>query len=148
MSSKISSPKTNHIVEGRSGESPPTYDRKKDFTSLDAWKKARDLKLFFYREVLPKLPAEERYSLGSQIRDSGVSATANIAEGYGRYHYKEGIQFYRISRASIYELKDHLISCLDFDYISREVFNKGIVLVEETKKTLNGYIRFVHNQIM
>ena len=123
------------------------YDSKRDFTSLDAWKKARDVKLFFYNQVLPKLPVEEKYNLGSQIRDSGVSATANIAEGYGRFHYKEGVQFYRISRASIYELKDHLISCLDFRYIDKELFNKGIDLIETAKQVLNGYIQFVKKQI-
>ena len=107
-------------------EPPLNYDSKRDFTSLEAWEKARAVKLFFYGKILPKLPIEEKYNLGSQIRNSGVSATANIAEGYGRFHYKEGIQFYRISRASIYELKDHLISCLDFDYINKELFNEGI----------------------
>ncbi|MBL7047625.1 MAG: four helix bundle protein [Candidatus Marinimicrobia bacterium] len=113
-------------VSNNINEPPLNYDSKRDFTSLEAWRKARAMKLFFYKRILPKLPVEEKYNLGSQIRDSGVSATANIAEGYGRFHYKEGIQFYRISRASIYELKDHLISCLDFDYINKELFNEGI----------------------
>jgi four helix bundle protein len=57
--------------------------------------------------------------------------------------YTEGIQFYRIARASLYELKDHLISCLDLKYINQETFRIGIRLIEEAKKTLNGYIAFV-----
>jgi len=101
------------------------------------------VKLFFYREVLPKLPDEEKYNLNVQIRKAGVSITANISEGYGRFFYQEGIQFYRISRGSLYELKDHLISCYDFNYISREVFDKGIPLIEDAKITLNGFIKFV-----
>ena len=64
----------------------------------------------------------------------------------GRYHYQEGIQFYRISRGSIYELKDHLISCYDFNFISKEVFEKGIFLIEDAKVTLNGYIKFANSQ--
>ena len=108
--------------------------------------KARLVKLFFYKEVIPHLPSEEKFNLNTQIRKSGVSATANISEGYGRYHYQEGIQFYRISRGSIYELKDHLISCYDFNFISKEVFEKGISLIEDTKVTLNGYIKFVKSQ--
>ncbi|MBL7047780.1 MAG: four helix bundle protein [Candidatus Marinimicrobia bacterium] len=66
-------------VSNNINEPPLNYDSKRDFTSLEAWKKARAVKLFFYERILPKLPVEERYNLGSQIRDSGVSATANIA---------------------------------------------------------------------
>jgi four helix bundle protein len=122
------------------------YDYQRDFTSLDAWKKARLIKLFFYSEVVPLLPVEEKFNLNLQIRKASISGTANIAEGYGRYHYQEGLQFYRISRGSIYELKDHLISCHDLDYISEEIFNRGIHLIEDAKLILNGYIKFVKNQ--
>jgi hypothetical protein len=31
------------------------YNSQKDFTTLEAWKKARLLKLFFYKEVIPHL---------------------------------------------------------------------------------------------
>ena len=123
------------------------YDNTRDFTSLEAWKKAREVKIFFYTKVLPLLPNEEKYNLDIQIRKAAVSATANIAEGYGRYHYQEGMQFYRISRASLYELKDHLISCLDFNYIEKDLVDEGIDLIETAKKTLNGYINFVKTQI-
>ena len=94
-----------------------TYKTYKDFTTLECWKLARKVKLFFYEKILPKLPKEEKYNLGNQIRNAAISATANIAEGYGRFHFKESIQFYRISRGSQFELKDHLISCLDLKYI-------------------------------
>ena len=82
-----------------------------------------------------------------QIRKSGVSITANISEGYGRYNYQEGIQVYRISRASMYELKDHLISCFDLSYINKEIYDKGIVLIEDAKITLNGFIKYVQIQL-
>ncbi len=122
---------------------PADYDAGKDFITLDAWKKARLVKLFFYNEVIPKLPIEEKFNLGVQIRKASVSITANISEGYGRYHYQEGIQFYRISRGSLYELKDHLLSCHDFDFINNDIFDKGISLIEDAKVKLNGYIKYV-----
>lgn len=80
------------------------YDTNRDFTTLEAWKKCREVKLFFYNKILPLLPKEKFY-LDFQIRKASVSSTSNISEGDGRYHYQEGIQFYRISRASLYELK-------------------------------------------
>jgi len=120
------------------------YDSQKDFTTLEAWKKARLVKLYFYKEVIPLLPAEEKFNLNNQIRRASISGTANISEGYGRYHYQKGIQFYRIARGSLYELKDHLTSCYDLGFISEETFNKGISLIEEAKSMLNGYIKFVN----
>jgi len=127
-------------------DAPSQYNSGRDFTSLDAWRKARVLKIFLYNEVIPMLPDEEKYNLNVQIRKAAVSGTANIAEGYGRYHYQDAIQFYRVSRASVYELKDHLISCLDLKFISVDIFQKGITLIEDTKVTLNGFINFVMNQ--
>ena len=94
-----------------------------------------------------KYQSEERFGLSSQLRRAGVSVPSNIAEGYGRYHFKEGIQFYRISRASLYELKDHLISCVDLNYINDEEFVIALNLIESAKTTLNGFIKFVGNKI-
>ncbi|MFQ6115683.1 MAG: four helix bundle protein, partial [bacterium] len=64
-----------------------------------------------------------------------VSITSNFSRGYGRFHYQEGIQFYRISRGSLYELKDYLISCFDFGYILKDFFGEGNNLIESAKKT-------------
>ena len=119
------------------------YSESKDFTSLECWKKCRDVRQFFYSQVIPDLPKEERYNLDIQIRKAAVSTTANISEGYGRFHYQEGIQFYRISRGSLYELKDHLISCKDLNYIEKTVFETGIEKIEESKRVLNGFINYV-----
>ena len=123
-----------------------SYNTGKDFTSLQAWQKAREVKLFFYKKILPKLPKEEKYCLDTQIRRAAVSTTANIAERYGRFHYQEGIQFYRISRASLYELKDHLISCLDLGYVKQELVDECIKLIEKAKITLNGYINYIKSK--
>ena len=124
------------------------YNRNKDFTTLEAWKKARALRLYIYEEVIPNLPFDEKYNLNTQTRKASTSATANIAEGYGRYHYQEGIQSYRIARGSIFELKDHLISCSDNKFIDVGAFEKGMTLIEEALVTLNGYIRYVQRQKM
>ena len=127
-------------------DSSEAYNQNKDFTMLIAWKKTRDVKLFFYNKIIPKLPREEEFNLDTQIRKAAVSITANISESYGRYNYQEGIQFYRISRASLYELKDHLISCYDLESIDKGLIEEGKELIEEAKRTLNGYITYVKNK--
>jgi len=79
------------FMVGRNSE----YSTYKDFTTQEASKKARTLKLFFYKEVVPVMPSEERCDLGIQVRRASV--TANISEGYGRYYHQESIHFYRVS---------------------------------------------------
>jgi hypothetical protein len=86
-----------------------TYNPNKDLYNAESMEDSKTVKMFFYNKVIPNLPQTEKYNLDNQIRRAAVSITANIAEGYGRYHYLRRIQFYRISRGSLYELKDHLI---------------------------------------
>ena len=79
----------------------------KSFKDLEVWKKSRALR----RELsllVKTFPAEENYRLTDQLIRAGRSVTANIAEGYGRYHYQENIQFCRQSRGSLTEVQDHL----------------------------------------
>jgi four helix bundle protein len=71
------------------------------------------------------------------------STTRNIAEGYGRYHHKENIQFCRISKGSLYELIDDLITCKEDNYISEEDYNAGRTLIDTAIKLVNGYIKYL-----
>ena len=127
----------NWVEEG--GEK---YNPNKDFQSLNAWQKSRDVKLFFYTKIIPELPIDEKFGLSTQIKRAAISITANIAEGYGRFHFQEGIQFYRISRGSLYELKDHLISCFDLKLIEEELYREGLSLIEEAKRLTSGFINY------
>jgi len=75
------------------------------FEDLECWKKGTELR----RKIaltIKSYPVHERYELVSQMRRASRSVTHNIAEGYGRYHYKENAQFCRTSRGSVYELLD------------------------------------------
>ena len=116
----------------------------KNFKDLEIWKKARELR----NEVstlTKSFPKEEKYMLVSQMVRASRSVTANIAEGYGRYHYQENIQFCRQSRGSLTELQDHLTVAVDEGYIETEVEFKLDHRIEECIRLLNGYIRFLNN---
>ena len=79
----------------------------KSYTDLDVWKKSRELVKEIY--VLTKaFPKDEMYGLSSQIKRSAVSVPSNIAEGYGRNHTKDTLQFLFIARGSLYELETQL----------------------------------------
>ena len=53
---------------------------------LDVWVRAKEFAVAVYKEVAPRLPAEEKWNLTSQIKRAAQSIPANIAEGHGRYH--------------------------------------------------------------
>jgi four helix bundle protein len=74
------------------------------------------------------------------MRRAKLSVTNNIAEGFGRFHYQENIQFCRQSRGSICELIDDFNECHDEGYISakhRDDLKKNAYYLI---KVLNGYI--------
>ena len=90
----------------------------KTFEELDCWKKAVALRKKLSL-LVKTFPAEEKFRLIDQILRAARSVTANIAEGFGRFHYQEYIQYCRQSRGSLYEIIDHLIVAADEKYISK-----------------------------
>jgi len=100
------------------------FNNIKHFTDLIAWQKNHQLVLEIYK-ITKKFPKDELFGLTSQIRRAVVSITSNIAEGYGRYYFKEKIRFYTISRGSSTEVQNHLIIAKDLGYITEEEFNKN-----------------------
>jgi four helix bundle protein len=91
----------------------------KDFTDLEVWKAAREMRREAYK-LAKTLPDFEKFALATQLRRAAVSVTANLAEGFERFGYQENAQFCRHARGSVYELRDHLITCMDESYVSRD----------------------------
>lgn len=112
----------------------------RDFTDLDVWKLARQLRQAIYA-ITHKFPNDERHVLTSQLRRAAVSITANIAEGFGRYSYRENVQFCRQARGSAFEVRDHLTSALDAGYIAAGEAEKMDTAAQRVIQVLNGYIR-------
>ncbi len=84
---------------------------------LEAWRRSKDFALRIYRDVLPLLPAEEKWVLKQQLRRSSVSIPANIAEGYGRYYYQDNIRFCYNARGSLEETLSHIVFSHEVGYI-------------------------------
>jgi len=91
-----------------------------DFRDLEVWKRCRDIRKQIWA-LLRDFPEEEKYRLSDQMIRASRSSTACIAEGYGRYHYQENIQFCRQSRGSLYELIDHILVAEECEYIDHGV---------------------------
>ena len=77
------------------------------------------------------------------MKRAARSTTHNIAEGFGRFHFQENIQFCRHSRGSLYELIDQLITANDDGYINSEKLKKGRELISKALAILNGYINYL-----
>lgn len=115
----------------------------KTFEDLECWKACRTLRLFAAKTVVPVLPTEERFGLSSQILRAARSTTANIAEGYGRFHYMDNAKFCSNSRGSAWEVLDHLITANDEEMIPDEMLAEGRELVNTAVKLLNGYMNYL-----
>ena len=59
-------------------------------------------------KLTDNLPRKEDYGFTTQIRRSGLSISANIAEAFGRYHISNKINFYYTARGSLTETQSHL----------------------------------------
>ncbi len=117
----------------------------KSFEDLEVWQVCRDLRRSM-TSFAKTLPPEEKFKLTDQIIRAARSVTNNIAEGYGRYHFQENIQFCRQSRGSLYEIMDHLIICVEENYLTDDNFNKLKSDCERAIMLLNGFIRFLQKQ--
>jgi four helix bundle protein len=117
------------------------------FRDLEAWKEARVLRQMVIEDC-KTFPKEERYLLVQQIKDSSRSVTANMAEGYGRYHFQETTQFFRTSRGSLNETLDHYSSALDEQYITREKYLTIERQYEKVLRLTNEYIKFLQKSKM
>jgi four helix bundle protein len=116
------------------------------FTNLDVWKEARILVKTVYQTVA-NFPREELFGLQSQIKRSVISIPSNIAEGCGRNHLKDCMQFLFIARGSAYELEAQLYLSCDLNFITKEQLETLLKQLESVRKLLGGLINYFRAQI-
>jgi four helix bundle protein len=121
-------------------------EKNQSFTELEVWKKARILKIEL-RNLINTFPPEEKYRLADQIIRSSRSIASNIAEGHGRFTYKDQLHFCIQARGSLSETHNHLIEALDCKYISQEQFDHYKLMIDEVGRLLNGYITFLRKNL-
>lgn len=115
------------------------------FEDLDLYKSAREFRKKIFT-LIKGLPTEEKYNLGSQMRRAATSLTNNIAEGHGRFHFQENIQFLRQARGSLEELLDDLNICIDERYFTEAEINQLKTEGYELLHRLNGYVAYLRTR--
>lgn len=116
------------------------------FTELEVWKKGRCLKNDIH-QLTKTFPAEEKFKLVDQVIRSSRSVNTNIAEGHGRYTFKDQLHFCIQSRGSLSETYNHLIDALDCNYISEVQLNMFKAKIDEVERLLNGYISYLRKNV-
>jgi four helix bundle protein len=87
------------------------------------------------------LPRKKDYGLTSQVRRSALSVPGNLAEGFGRQHTKDKLNFYYASRGSLAETKNHLIYGQKVAYFKQHECLPAMKLTDDVWKELNALIR-------
>jgi four helix bundle protein len=114
----------------------------KHFYELPVYKTCRN----FRKEVCVlarSFPKEEKFLLTAQLLDAVRSITANITEGFGRFHYQENIQFCRQSRGSLTETMEHLITAYDEKYIDKPALQDLNKKYKQCLKEINTYVKYL-----
>ena len=116
------------------------------FTELQVWKRARAFKNEMF-ELAKTFPPEEKYRLADQLVRAYRSITSNIAEGHGRYTWKDQIHFCIQARGSLSECLNHLIDAYDLQLIEKEKLENLKEKIDEIQRLLNGYISFLRKSL-
>jgi four helix bundle protein len=80
-------------------------------------------------------------TIGEQVIRSGDSIAANIAEGYGRYFFKERKQFCYYGRGSILETKTWIIKAFRRKLITEQEYNLLLEKLQSLHYKINIYIK-------
>jgi four helix bundle protein len=87
-------------------------------------------------------------TVGKQFVRSADSISANIAEGYGRYFYKENRQFCFYSRGSLLESKSWLEKAKRRGLVEEELYKQLMGELELIHKKLNAYIKSIGTKML
>jgi len=118
----------------------------RNYKKIEAWLLASDFAVQVYM-ITNQFPKEERYGLVSQIRRAAISTLANIAEGAGRQHLKDYLQFLYVARGSLSETEALLEVSTRLSFLDYPRFKELILLCHKTAKCLFGLIRAVESEV-
>jgi len=88
-----------------------------------------------------------KWTLGKQLVNSADSISANIAEGFGRYHKKEKIHFYRYSYGSLKETQDWIKKAKERDLVNEKDATYITQKLEQLPKLINHLIKYTNEKL-
>ena len=113
---------------------------------IDAYNTSYELSNYVWKMVM-SWDSFAKWTLGKQLVNSTDSISANIAEGFGRYHKKEKIHFYRYSFGSMKETQDWIKKARQRELISE---NDDIYItqrLDKLPKLINQLIKYTNEKL-
>lgn len=117
-----------------------------DFYDLVAWQESIKLTTEIYKLCL-NFPKTELFGIVDQLKRAVTSISANIAEGFGRFTYKDRLHFFYQSRGSLKEVQNFLLISKELGFINQSQIS---IIWEKSKSCemlLNGLIKSCQNYI-
>ncbi|PIZ71123.1 four helix bundle protein [Candidatus Peregrinibacteria bacterium CG_4_10_14_0_2_um_filter_43_11] len=112
----------------------------KNLKDLEVYQLARELGKLVWNIVI-QWDYSKRKTIGDQWTQSTDSISANIAEGYGRYYFKETIRFYYYSRGSEFESYDWFEKAKERGLLKEGEIDQFQILMDQIPKELNILIK-------
>lgn len=109
------------------------------FRKLIVWQEGKKLSLFIYK-ITRQFPPEEKFAMSSQMRRSGYSFIANIAEGNAKKHQKDRINFFHIARGSLVELDCFTEIAYELKYINEAEYKALLELINKCGYLIHRFI--------
>ncbi len=94
-------------------------------------------------QIAEKWTIFQKDTVGKQLVRAMDSVAANLSEGFGRYHFRETINFSYYSRGSLFESKTWVQKAFNRKLISEKQYNGFMENIEYTGKMLNNYIKSI-----
>lgn len=111
---------------------------------LEVYNLARELSKIAW-EIYQGLDWRDKKTMGDQFLEATDSTGANIAEGYGRFHYLDKIKFYYNSRGSLNECNDHWIELLyERNKVDNGKYKRFKTIAEKLRIKLNNFITSIY----
>jgi len=111
-----------------------------ELKNLEVYQISRQLSSIAW-QIFCRMNLEDKKHMGDQFLRSADSVGANIAEGYGRYHYLDKVRFYHNARGSHLESFTHWLELLsEREKISMEEFETIHIKASTLQIKLSNFI--------
>jgi four helix bundle protein len=118
----------------------------RDYKKLDVWKKAHLLTKQVYSDILPLMPADERFALTNQLRRSTYSIPLNIVEGCGKNTNKDFVHYLDNALGSAHEVEYTCYLIYDLGFIPQNKHEVINLAINEVKAMLISFIKFLRDE--
>ena len=117
-----------------------------ELNKLEVYKIARDLSEIAWN-VYKEMKSEFRFSIGQQFIKAVDSIGANIAEGFGRYHYMDSVRFYYNARGSLWESKHWAELLYERGLIHQVIYTTISEKLDTLGVKLNNFISSIKTKV-